>query len=205
MVGARVAACPARFAAALALFLCMSPGPAHADWLITPFVGGSFAPETTFLVFEEGAGRKLTFGGSVALLSDGLFGLEADFSHIPRFFEGDNVLGLVLTSRVTTLGGNVILAAPLSMTRESLRPYLVGGVGLLQASSKHAGGLFPVDADLLGVTVGGGAIGLLSERTGLRFDLRHIKAATGADGPLARPGVSRLSFWRATIGLVLRY
>lgn len=204
MTGGRVAACPARLAAAVAVFLCLGAGQARADWLITPFIGGSFAPETTFLVFEEGAGRKFAFGGSVALLSDGLFGLEAEFSHIPRFFEGDYVLGLVLTSRVTTLGGNVIVAVPLSITRESLRPYLVGGVGLLQARSKNAGGLFPVAADLLGVTLGAGAIGMVSERSGVRFDLRHIKAASGADGPLARPGLSRLSFWRATLGVVFR-
>ena len=205
MVGGRGAAGPARVAAAVAVFLCLGAGQARADWLITPFLGGSFAPETTFLVFEEGAGRKFTFGGSVAWLSDGLFGLETEFSHIPRFFEGDYALGLVLTSRVTTLGGNLILAVPLSITRESLRPYLVGGVGLLQARSKNAGGLFPVNQDLLDVTLGAGAIGLVSDRTGLRFDLRHIKAASGADGPLARPGLSRLSFWRATVGVVLRY
>jgi hypothetical protein len=178
---------------------------AAADWLIAPYVGGSFAPETTFLVFEEGAGRKFTLGGAVMLIGDGVLGLEADVGHTPRFFEGDDPLGLVLTSRVTTLTGSVILAAPLALTRESLRPYLVGGLGLLQARSKHAAGLFPVDQDLLGVTLGAGAIGLVSERTGLRFDLRHIKAASGADGPLARPGVSRLSFWRATVAVILRY
>lgn len=185
--------------------VCLCPSRAGADWLITPFIGTTFAPETTFLVFEEGAGRKLTLGTSVALLSDGLLGLEADFSHTPRFFEGSDPLGLVLSSRVTTLSGSIILAAPLSVTRESLRPYLVGGLGLVQARSRNAGGLFPVEQDLLGLDLGAGAIGLLSPRTGLRFDVRHFKAVTGDDGPFARPGVSRLSFWRATVGLVLRY
>ena len=98
-----------------------------------------------------------------------------------------------------------MLAVPRSLTRESLRPYVVGGVGLLQARSKHAAGLFPIDWNLLGVTIGGGVIGFITDATGLRFDLRHIKAASGADGPLARPGISRLSFWRATVGLVIRY
>ena len=205
MTPARVAARSARLGAVAVLWLCASAAEARADWLITPFVGGSFAPESTFLVFEEGAGRKFTLGGAVALLSDGILGLEAEFSHTPRFFEGDDPLGLVLTSRVTSVSGSVVLAVPLAITRESLRPYVVGGMGLLQARSKHAGGLFPVDQNLLGVNLGGGAIGLVSERTGLRFDLRHIKAASGADGPLARPGLSRLSFWRATVGVVLRY
>ncbi len=170
-----------------------------------PFLGGSFAPETTLLIFEEGAGRTLTIGGSVALLSDGILGLEADVGHTPGFFEGDDPLGLVLTSRVTTLTGSVILAVPLSITRESLRPYVVAGLGLLQARSKHAGGLFPVDQNLLGVNIGAGAIGMVSPRTGLRFDVRYVQAASGADGPFARPGLSRLSFWRGTAGVVLRY
>ena len=196
---------PAACALAAALVVAAHPSAAAADWLITPFIGSSFAPETTLLVFEEGAGRRLTLGASVALLSDGFLGLEADFGHTPGFFEGNDPQGLVLSSRVTTLTGNVILAVPLSITRESLRPYVGGGVGLLQARSKHAAGLFPVGENLLGVNIGAGAIGMMTFRTGLRFDLRYIKAASGADAPLARPGLSRLSLWRATAGVVLRY
>jgi hypothetical protein len=194
-----------RLAVAVLLLVWTPPAEAHADWLITPFLGTSLAGETTFLIFEEGGGRKLTLGASVALLSDGIVGIEAEVGHTPRFFEGVNRLGLVLTSRVTTLSGNVIVAAPLAVTRESLRPYLVGGLGLMQARSKHAAGLFPVDEDLLGLNIGAGAIGFVTERTGLRFDLRHFKAVTGTDGPRARPGVSRLSFWRATAGVTIRY
>ncbi len=204
MVRWRAAARGAQLTTLLSIVMLAAPRTARADWLVTPFAGGSFAPETTFLVFEEGAGRKFTLGASVLLLSDGLFGVEADVGHTPGFFEGDDPLGLVLTSRVTTLTGSLILAVPLAVTRESLRPYVVGGLGLLQVRSKHAAGLFPVDENLLGVNFGAGAIGLVTARTGLRFDVRHIKAASGADGPLARPGFSRLSFWRATVGLVIR-
>ena len=194
-----------RLAVALLLLLSIPPAEARADWLITSFLGYSFAGETTLLIFEKGTGRKLTLGASVALLGDGILGLEVDIAHKPRFFEGNDPLGLVLTSRVTTLSGNVIVAAPLAVTRESLRPYFVGGLGLLQARSKHAAGLFPVEQDLLGLSIGAGAIGFLTERTGLRFDLRHIKAISGNDGPFARPGISRLSFWRATTGVTIRY
>jgi hypothetical protein len=193
----------ARVLAALAILVC--PSTAAADWLLIPFVGGSFAPETTFLIPEKGAGQKLTLGGSVALLSDGVLGLEADVGHTPGFFQGDDPLGLVLSSRVTTVSGSVILAVPLSITRESLRPYVVGGVGLLQTRSRHAGAAIPVEEDLLGAIVGAGAIGMVTFQTGLRFDVRYIKAASGAAGPFAQPGLSRLSFWRASAGLVLRY
>jgi hypothetical protein len=196
---------PAPIALAAAVLLAAAPSDASADWLLTPFIGGSFAPETTFLIFEEGAGNALTLGGSFALLTDGIFGVEVDFGHTPGFFQGDDPRGLVLSSRVTTLPGDVILAVPLSITRESLRPYVIGGVGLLQARSKHAAGLFPVEEDLLGVAVGAGAIGMVTSRTGLRFDVRYLKAASGADGPFARPGLSSLGFWRATAGVVFRY
>ena len=194
-----------RLAVALLLLVWTPPAKAHADWLITPFLGTSFAGETTFLVFEEGAGRKTVLGVSVALLGDGILGIEAEVAHLPRFFEGNDPLGLVLTSRVTTLNGNVMVAAPLALTRESLRPYLVGGLGLMQARSKNAAGLFPVEQDLLGLSLGAGALGFVTDRTGLRFDLRQFRAVTGSGGPFARTGVSRLSFWRATAGVTIRY
>jgi hypothetical protein len=194
-----------RLSVAFLLSLLAPAAEARADWLITPFIGTSLAGETTFLIFEEGAGSRMTLGASVALLGDGILGIEADVGHTPKFFEGDDPLGLILTSRVTTVGGNVMLAAPLSFTRDSLRPYLVGGLGLLQARASNAARLFPLEEDRLGLTVGGGAIGFVSVRTGLRFDVRHIKVISGPDGPLPRDGVSRLSFWRATAGLTIRY
>lgn len=185
------------------LLLCAPTATARADWLFTPFIGTSFGAETSFLVFE-GAGRKLTFGGSVALLGSGILGIEADVGHTPGFFQGDDPSGLVLSSRVTTVSGNVIVAAPLAVTRESLRPYVVAGLGLMQARTKNAADLFPVDRNLLGLTVGGGALGFLTERTGLRFDIRHIRAISGTTNPFV-PGVARLSFWRATAGVTIRY
>ncbi len=194
-----------RLSVAFLLAVCAPVHEARADWLITPFIGTSLAGETTFLIFEEGAGSRMTLGASVALLGGGILGIEADVGHTPKFFEGDDPLGLILSSRVTTISGNVLLAAPLALTRESLRPYLVGGLGLLQARSTNAASLFPLEEDRLALTVGGGAIGFVSERTGLRFDVRHIKAISGPDGPFPRDGVSRLSFWRATAGLTIRY
>ena len=190
---------------ALIALVVLVPTRAHADWLITPFIGSAFAGETNFLVFEQGGGKKLTVGGSVALLSDSFYGVEADVAHTPGFFQGTDPLGLVLSSRVTTISGSVMLAAPLAVTQESLRPYVVGGLGLMQARSEDLVGLMPLEKDLLGLNIGVGAIGLVSERTGVRFDLRHFKAVSGEDGPFARPGTSRLSFWRASAGIVIRY
>jgi opacity protein-like surface antigen len=201
-----------RLAVLPVLLVIALPSTAAADWLITPYLGMAFARESTFLALGEGTltsgegpGRKWTVGGSVALIGDAWLGVEADVSHTPGFFTEDDSLLLVLTSRVTTVSGSVIVAAPVAVTRESLRPYLVGGLGLLQARSKHAGDLLPVDRNVVGLNLGAGAIGMVTDRTGLRFEFRYVKAITGEDGPFARPGISRLSFWRATTGVTLRY
>ncbi len=188
--------------------LALTPRVASADWLITPFLGTAFSGETTLQVLGPGlVGKKTTFGISGTLLSDRVLGIEAGVSHVPGFFSHEDPLGLLKTksSRVTMLDGSVIVAAPLAVTRESLRPYLIGGLGLMQARSDDAVSIFPIDRNFLAVNVGGGAIGLLTPRTGVRFEIRHFKAASGADGPLAREGLSRLSFWRASVGLTLHY
>jgi hypothetical protein len=61
---------------------------AAADWLFTPFLGGTFAPQIPIVNLEQSAGTtKVVVGGSTALLSDGIFGIEGDFGYSPRFFE----------------------------------------------------------------------------------------------------------------------
>ena len=194
--------------AILFVLLALAPREASADWLITPFIGTAFGGETTLIVLGPGqVPKKFTFGISAALLSDRVLGLEAGVSQVPGFFSSADPLALLKTksSRVTTLDGSLIVAAPLSVTRESLRPYLIGGLGLMQAKSDDALSIFPINQNFLSVNVGGGAIGLLTPRTGVRFEIRHFKAASGANGPLPRAGLSRLSFWRASVGLTVRY
>ena len=58
--------------------------------------------------------------------------------------------------------------------------------------------------DWLGLQVGAGAIGLISERAGVRFDLRHFRALS-RDTTLRGERASKLSFWRASVGFTLRY
>ena len=102
------------------LFLSCAPSAtANADFLFTPFLGSTFGGDTTLLDLDVGAAsaKHWTFGGSAAWLSDQIFGVEADFAMTPGFFENSTGTGLVVSSRVTTLTGNVIAAFPLSVTR----------------------------------------------------------------------------------------
>ena len=182
----------------------MPPAYASADWIVTPFAGLKIGGDTNLVDLDQGAGAtKLTLGGSVGLLDDGVLGIEADFGYSPRFFETTRGR-LVFSSSVITLMGNVIVTTPRELTRESLRPYLIGGLGLMHATIDDVAGVFQVDSNLLGLSVGGGAIGGITARTSLRFDLRHFKNISKEDARVGF-GTTRLGFWRLTAGLTLRY
>ena len=199
----------------LLVLLCIAwlqAASASADWLFTPFIGYKFGgisrPTNEFLDLEDTEGaRKVTLGGSVALLSDEILGIEADFSFIPNYFQGDTNQPRFASSAVTTLTGNVIVAVPLAVTQYSLRPYVIGGVGLIRAAADpipELQAVFAFRENLFGLNVGGGAIGRLTDRTSLRFELRRFINLGGEESAVGF-GRQRLSFWRATVGVAFVY
>jgi hypothetical protein len=200
-------------AVACALLCCGFAAEARADWLISPFLARSFGGTTLPLDLQGGAeAQHWMLGASGGWLGQGLFGVEGEFTFAPGFFERPARTGLmnatfpppVNGSHLSTVMGNVLIAVPAAVTRESLRPYAVAGLGIM---SPYIGDpVYPVNNNLLGLNLGGGAIGLLSRRTGIRFDLRHVKSIRGNAETLT--GIderARLSYWRASVGLILRY
>ena len=187
------------------LLFTLFPSVASADWIFAPFIGATFAGSTTVHDPEQGASSAhLLIGGSAGWWSTGIIGLEGDFSDVPRFFETDNLV--VSSSNVITLGGNVVVAAPLSVTRESLRPYLVGGLSWMHLSIEEGVNVFPElfgARNSLALNLGGGAIGFISPRTGVRFEVRQFRSLERGEN-LNGERQSLLSFWRATVGVVIR-
>ena len=184
----------------------LAPAPARAqtDLLIIPFLGVKFAGHTSIAIGEPTVNqKKSTFGLSGTILGDKFLGVEADVGQTPQFF-GPGFRQTVTGSTVTTVTGNVIVAVPKAITQESLRPYVVAGLGLMHARVNTQVGLLDTKSNLLGLDVGGGVIGLVSPRAGARFELRHFKNLTNDAGAITIGG-TRLSFWRLTAGLVLRY
>jgi len=170
-----------------------------------PFIGGTFGGQSPVVFGSDAVGRKhWLLGGSGAWLTDSLLGVELDFALVPNIFESDNPDNLVLIegSHAVTLGANVLVAVP--FTGGALRPYLVGGLGLAQFSVRDRLGVIEEDSSETAQQVGGGAIGLISERTGLRFDLRHVRTLRRGESLLGER-IPKLSFWRATVGVVIRY
>jgi len=193
-----------RVLAALALLLAV-PRTAHADIFAIPFLGVKFGGGTSIVDLELAAGETtLTLGVTVLRLDNGIIGYEAEFAHIPRYFEkGDRPL-VKAGSYVTDLTGAVVFSLPPGVTGGGLRPYAVAGGGFIHAQAEDFLEIFQVRRTVPAVVVGAGAIGLVTNNVGVRFDARHLRSLSTDDGSLARVG-RRISYSRFTLGLLLRF
>ncbi len=195
---------------ALALLL-ISPASARAEWQVKPWVGVTFGGGTTLLGdLDLAAGeRKVAVGVSGEFIGE-IVGVEVDVGHTPGFFNANSrPFGsqdpLVLSSGVTTVTGNLVVALPRRWTEYTLRPYVVGGAGLMRARSTDRFGALPIQSDLTAVDVGGGVTGFLTKRIGLNWDVRYFRSVDGKTDTSAAIGAEQLSFWRATMALAIRY
>ena len=195
--------------AAVLTGLCLgaSTRTAHADYIFTPFIGKTFAAtntlSTSLLPVTASVDKQTWIGGaSAAWLTRGVLGAEVDFGYAPRFFKSE------LTrpgSNVMSLTGNLLLAVPLSVTRDSLRPYVSAGMGMLHAGVDDQINSATIDRNLLAVSIGGGAIGFLNPRAGVRFDLRTVRSTSTGINLATLLKEPQLGFWRATVGVAIRY
>ena len=184
--------------------MLVAPSPALADteWQIRPFAGVTFGGGTTLNDLDHASGKpNIVLGVSAGWLGD-IVGVEADLGHAPGFFQTGNV-HLVVSSRVTTLTGNVIVGLPRRATEYSLRPYFVGGLGVMVARAADSLNALPVEMTRPAFDLGGGVSGALSDRTGLSWELRYFRSVHGKVDPIG-VGLERLSFWRANMTLVVR-
>jgi hypothetical protein len=197
------------------VILVLAPAHASADWQIKPFFGGSFAGSTTFLDLENAAGSLNKVFGVSGLRLGEVFGVEGDFGWAPGFFsggEGVQTVGCVATttlcvvhSSVKTLTANVVIAVPRRLTTYTLRPYFVGGAGIMHASSELAFGALLVSSTLPALDVGGGVTGFLSKRIGLGWDVRYFRSVGTGEERGQSFGPEQLSFWRAHMAVAIRY
>ena len=183
--------------AATCLMVFALPRVAAAEWHFTPMVGLTFLGKTNLINTDLAAGKvHKNLGGSVALLGSGVVGVEGFVVWTPGFFTGNS--GLVKSSRSFAAMGNVVVTTPRRWTEYSLRPFLSGGIGIINASSTE--NVFPDHRTMSAFDIGGGAIGFLSKRTGLRFDLRYHSTLSRYQ-PL---GGDYLRYMTASVGVVIR-
>ena len=192
-----------RIAALTLTLLLFRPAPARAEWQLRPFLGVTFGGRTTFYDLEQAAGDpNLVIGFNSVLLGE-LIGIDADVGYAPGFFQSGGQ-HLVARSSATTLTGNVVIALPRRLTEFTLRPYFVGGAGLMRARIDDPLKVLSVSSTLPAVDVGGGVTGFLTDRIGVSWDVRHFRSF-GGNTRGRSIGREQLSFWRANMALVFRY
>ena len=191
----------------LGLLLFALPSTARADFFVVPFAGVKFGGSTSIVDLELAAGKaKLVLGVAALKIGSGILGYEAEFGNITGFFgnaEGAGIEPLVKGGNyVNDLTGSVVLALPPDVTGGGLRPYAVIGGGLIHAESEDIFEVLQVRRTVPAINLGVGAIGMLTNNVGVRFDVRHLRSLS-TDPAIGGVG-RRISYSRFTIGLLLR-
>jgi hypothetical protein len=201
-------------AALVALMAAIAPRSASADWVFTPFLGVNFGGSadvsgnggvSTVNKFEH----KIDYGASLAVMGKGIVGAEVDFGYSPNFFANTAAPDFQLTngSNVTTFMGNLIVGAPAGGNDKSVRPYAVGGVGLVRTNVGDVGDVFTARSkNDFGFDAGGGLMGFFNQNVGLRGDVRYIRSFRGSEsGSLTGLALSNFHYWRASVGVSFKF
>ena len=176
-----------RVLAAALLLAGLSPAPARADTVFTPYFGTAFADDRTKRVATTG----------VSLASMGIFGFEVDFSRTagPLAVHGFDGQGLV-----TQISGAFVLAVPI----RAVRPYVVGGAGWMRMDVGATRTDPGERREGVVAVAGGGLMGFLTNHVGARFDMRYLRQAS-VSTTFRTLDLAPSGFWRATLGLALRF
>ena len=187
--------------------LLAAPASAYADFFVVPFAGVKFGGSTSIVDLEQAAGKKkLVLGIAARKVDNGILGYEAEFANISGFFGNQEVADITPLVKagnyVNDLTGSIVLSLPPGATGGGLRPYAVIGGGLIHAESHDIYDVITVRRTVAAVNLGFGAVGMLTNNVGVRFDVRHLRSVTN-DPPTGGVGHS-ISYSRFTIGLMLR-
>ena len=183
-----------------AMVLMLAPASARADWLFTPNFGATFGGGSV--------SEHMTYGATIGWMGAGIFGFEADLAFTPEFFEpGDGDIDLFDSSNVTTFMANAVIGIPVGgQAGPGFRPYISGGVGVLQQNVENADQLFSINNDEFGVNIGFGAMGFATDHVGFRGDIRYYRALTDPDSDNEFDiALGEFDFWRGTFGVTFRW
>ena len=195
-----------RFTLLAVTLVTWTAAPAHAQWLVAPYVAANVAGDV-----EHGKGGP---GVSVGYLGDRL-GFEFDLARYQHFFKDSEVFpldpsappncrpeveGICRDIDTDAVGfmGNVVL--PIRI-QGAVRWHLFGtvGLGMIRAWTNEEGRV----QNNVAFNFGGGVTYSLYERVGLRGDLRYSRAL----GDENRPDSIRVTdygFVRASVGITFR-
>ena len=193
-------------------------GPTESHWVAAGFLGSTFNTSSDNAAIDNSDGL-VGVGGQIAYLWRGVLGGEflADFAPSMEF--DNSRLSADRNVNINSYMANAIGTYPLGAEGQ-FQPYASGGFGRIAV----AGDVFNVIGDpnsgtdrvrqgRTGVNVGGGLMAFASPNIGIRTDVRYYRASDNnsvdLDDPLADElgdsVLSGLKYWRANIGMALRW
>jgi len=180
----------------IATLVLTSAAPARADVTLSPFVGSLFGGDVPSSKFAYGAGLTFTAGG--------IFGGEVEGTFAQKFIDQTVATPEVHHANVM---GNLIVAVPIGGTQgKSIRPYIVGGIGLFRTTAKEDDFFDRITSNDFAYDIGGGVMGFFTDTIGVRADFRYYQALRDTN---ATAGLDfqkgDLNFWRWTIGPAFKF
>ncbi len=172
--------------------------PSH--WVASGFVGSNFGASAD--------SASVDFGGQIGYLWGGVVGAELLGDFAPKF-KLNNAL-LADNPMVNAYMLNAIGAVPLGADGQ-FQPYISGGFGGIQLRSDvlSTSATTTSNAARAGADIGVGIMGFAGN-VGVRGDVRYYRAFTNTsigtgDNAIAEGMLSGLNFWRANVGVAVRW
>jgi opacity protein-like surface antigen len=174
-----------------------TPRTAAADGILAGFVGKNLGGDTLT--------KTTVYGGVLGGVQPKGVGFEVDFGYSPDFFDTEKDLGI--KTSMTTLMGNLVVGGAAA---RGVAPFVSGGIGLIRADVHDVQGLIEdLTRNDFGLNIGGGINAMFASNVGVRGDLRYFrsfkKEETDDNFPDFGVDLSDFNFWRATVGVVLRW
>lgn len=172
---------------------------ARAEGFISPLIGYDFGGSTGCPTATNCEDKKRNVGVGLGTFGNFL-GFEEEIAYAKNFF-GDVPNK---PSYVLTVMSNVMVIPHIG----PVRPYVLGGVGLIKTHIDSGGTGPEVNDYSIGWNVGGGVMFFLNSHLGLRGDLRYfhtIQDTSILDAALIPITGQKLDYGRAAVAVVLKF
>jgi opacity protein-like surface antigen len=180
-----------------ALGLCvLTPATAVAQGFISPFIGFDYGGDSGCPTASDCENKHSNLGVSGGKLG-AIAGAEVEFAYARDFF-GDTP---GVDTSVLTLMTNAIVGPRIGI----IRPFVLGGVGLIKSHVELDAGSLLDSSSNFGWNIGGGVMLMFGEHVGVRGDIRKFKSFQSISILGFDLSEEKLTYNRASAGLVLAF
>ena len=181
----------------LALGVCLlAASPAAAQGFISPFLGFDYGGDSGCPTASDCENKHSNLGVAGGKLG-AIAGAEVEFAYARDFF-GDTP---GVDTSVLTLMTNVIVGPRIG----AIRPFVLGGVGLIKSHVELDAGSLLDSSNNFGWNIGGGVMLMFGEHVGVRGDIRRFKSFQEISILGFDLSDEKLTYNRASAGLVLAF